>query len=201
MNIDFDTSVGPTPKLFSRKINTDKRGFFEELHGRLTYLNPVAQANCSYSKKNVFRGLHWQIEPEAIDKQVLVLSGCIEDVVVDLRQNSQTFLKCNTYVLHSGYNLIDGCLLEDCNQPLPMSIFIPKGFAHGFAVLSESGAHVVYTQSGLYSEKAARSLNVFDSTLVIPWQEFKLNAKSTIMSDQDTFARCVKDFDTSEFFS
>ena len=93
------------------------------------------QENFSKSKKNVIRGLHFQKNPKAQAKLVTAVSGEIFDVVVDLRKNSSTFGK---WV---------GEILSEINHK---SIYVPKGFAHGFCVLSE-GATVMYKINQEYS--------------------------------------------------
>jgi dTDP-4-dehydrorhamnose 3,5-epimerase len=111
----------------------DDRGFFEELYSKKWNLDfQCMQVNCSHSKKNVLRGMH--VAPFA--KLVNCIKGAIFDVVVDVRQDSTTYLKWFYIIL---------------NEDNQRSFYIPANCAHGFLALEES--HVVYAQDGLYDPK------------------------------------------------
>ncbi|MDG7042236.1 MAG: dTDP-4-dehydrorhamnose 3,5-epimerase [Nitrososphaerota archaeon] len=105
----------------------DARGYFMELHksSDLRFMPNIVQTNYSYSKKGVFRGLHFQLEPKAQGKLVNVIRGRVVDVAVDLRRDSSWFGR------HIAYEIYPG-----------RSIWVPPGFAHGFQALEES--YVVY---------------------------------------------------------
>jgi len=123
------TTTIPDVKIFEPEIFSDERGFFMETFTQKFFEESIGekiifcQENESFSKKNVLRGLHYQISPFAQSKLVRVLSGEILDIAVDLRKNSQTYMH---YV---------SVILSDENKK---QLFIPQGFAHGFLVLSEN---------------------------------------------------------------
>lgn len=150
------------PKVFS-----DERGYFLESYNErvLTELGideRFVQDNHSYSKRNVVRGLHYQIQhPQG--KLVRVVMGEILDVVVDLRQNSRTFGQWSAVPL------------SDDNKRM---LWIPPGFAHGFRVVSED-AHVLYKATDYYVPQAERTLAWNDPQLKINWQ---LTAEPVISS-------------------
>jgi dTDP-4-dehydrorhamnose 3,5-epimerase len=185
MNVEFDSSVGLVPQLMPRKAYEDERGHFEEMHSQVKTRFTIAQVNVSFSQRNVFRGLHWQVRPNELAKHVSVIYGRIEDVVVDLRQESKTFLKCATYLL-------------SCES----SLLVPSGFAHGFAVLSAEGALVSYAQDRLYEPKSERILSLFDTRIEIPWQLFKPNNATTVLAEKDAKALLIPwaDRAMSDFF-
>ena len=145
--------ISITPHLFN-----DERGYFFENfnHSRFKQdqidLNFI-QENFSKSKKNVIRGLHFQKNPKAQAKLVTAVSGEIFDVVVDLRKNSSTFGK---WV---------GEILSEINHK---SIYVPKGFAHGFCVLSE-GATVMYKINQEYSPDHEQGIIWNDPDIAISW--------------------------------
>lgn len=105
------------------------------------------------SKKNVLRGMHYQEEPYAQAKIIRVLKGAILDVVVDLRKGSETFGKNFSIILDS----------KDHRQ-----LYVPKGFAHGYYVLSKT-AKVNYKMNNIYSKNYARGIIYNDSSLNIDW--------------------------------
>lgn len=135
----------------------DERGFFSEFYQKKRYhalgINTdFSQINLVHSKKNVIRGLHYQKQyPQA--KLISVLKGTILDVAVDLRPDSATFLK--TIFIS----------LSDKNH---FQLYIPEGFAHGFAVYSDT-AEVVYQCSNDFYPEDECGLYYNDKTLNIPW--------------------------------
>ncbi len=136
------------------KVIVDERGYFMESYSQKTLsengieINFV-QDNQSKSKKGVLRGLHFQNAPHAQTKLVRVLSGSIFDIVVDLRRGKSTFGK--------HFNLE----LSADNQ---MQLLVPKGFAHGFLVLSEY-AEVFYKTDTFYNREADGGINFNDPSL------------------------------------
>jgi dTDP-4-dehydrorhamnose 3,5-epimerase len=142
------------PKIFS-----DSRGYFFESYKLETFLragipfNPV-QDNESKSVRGVIRGLHYQLEPFAQAKLIRVVLGKIYDVAIDLRRNSVTFGKWYGIELDS----------ENKTQ-----FFIPKGFAHGFSVLSET-AVIQYKCDNLYNPQFERGIRLNDHELNIDWR-------------------------------
>lgn len=141
------------PKVFS-----DSRGYFFESFKLETFLmagipfNPV-QDNESRSVYGVIRGLHYQLNPFAQAKLIRVVVGKIYDVAVDLRKNSLTFGKWYGVELDS----------ENKTQ-----FFIPKGFAHGFSVLSDI-AVIQYKCDNLYHPQYEKGISVKDPDLAIDW--------------------------------
>lgn len=144
--------------LLEPSIHTDSRGFFmetyreEELTSRGIDVHFV-QDNLSKSHKDTVRGLHYQIEQQQ-DKLIMVMEGTILDVAVDLRKDSPTF----------GEHVA-----KELSQDNRHQMFIPKGFAHGFAVLSEE-ALVYYKCSDYYYPVGERGLLWNDPELDIDWK-------------------------------
>lgn len=126
------------------------------------------QENHSYSIKNVLRGLHYQISPKAQGKLVRMVSGKIFDVAVDLRENSSTFGK---YI---------GVELSAENKK---QLWIPKGFAHGFFVMSEY-AEMVYKVSDYYDPESERTILWNDPDIGIEWP-IDCDKSALIISEKD----------------
>ena len=142
-----------TPKFFP-----DNRGTFAEIYKFSDFVKfgireKFVQVNLSESKKNVVRGLHYQIEPAAQGKLVQAVAGEIFDVAVDIRSKSPTFGKWTSINLSDKNN----CLF-----------YIPPGFAHGFAVLSDT-ARVIYYCTAEYAAAQERGIIYNDSALNIDW--------------------------------
>jgi dTDP-4-dehydrorhamnose 3,5-epimerase len=153
------------------KIFGDSRGYFLESYNQkvleekgitLTFI----QDNESKSYKNVLRGLHYQLAPYAQTKLIRVVEGCILDVVVDLRRGSPTFGHHFSIEL-SGEN--------------KLQLLIPKGFAHGFSVLSES-VIVNYKCDVYYQPNAERGILYNDPKLKIDW---RIGLETAIVSAKD----------------
>jgi dTDP-4-dehydrorhamnose 3,5-epimerase len=161
------------------KIYSDSRGYFFESYKLETFLkagipfNPV-QDNESKSMKGVIRGLHYQLEPFAQAKLIRVVLGKIFDVAVDLRKNSKTFGKWYGIELDS----------ENKTQ-----FFIPRGFAHGFSVLSET-AVIQYKCDNLYNPQFERGVSLNDPDLSIDW---RIGNLKPIISDKDLKHPQLKD--------
>lgn len=142
------------PKVFS-----DSRGYFFESFSQRTFSElglaaDFVQDNESLSQYGVIRGLHYQIEPYAQLKLVRVVQGKILDVALDLRKDSPTFGK------HFSYELT-----HDTKEML----LIPRGFAHGFSVLSQT-AQVVYKCDALFEHSAEKGIRYDDPQLNIDWR-------------------------------
>ena len=154
------------PQLFE-----DERGYFFESYNKVKYFSEgfdteFVQDNESKSVKGVIRGLHYQLEPYAQSKLVRVVQGIIFDVAVDLRKDSPTYGKWF------------GLELNDTNKK---QLFIPRGFAHGFSVLSET-AVVSYKCDNVYNKESERSINCNDPYLKIDW---KIAPSQQIISEKD----------------
>lgn len=138
------------------KVFKDERGHFYEMFHQHRYLDhgfpPFVQDNLSYSKKNVLRGLHYQL-PQAQGKLVGVTQGEIWDVAVDLRLSSLTFGKWY------------GICLNDQNH---LQLYIPPGFAHGFCVLSDF-ANFYYKCTEFYTTETEKGIAWNDPQLNIHW--------------------------------
>jgi dTDP-4-dehydrorhamnose 3,5-epimerase len=135
----------------------DERGFFQETYRSSLFkdqgLPMFVQDNHSLSRQNVIRGLHYQLPPHGQGKLVSVITGAVYDVAVDLRPESSTF----------GQWL--GVELTADNHRL---FYIPPGFAHGFATLTDN-THFVYKCTAEYSPNHDRGLRWDDPTLNITW--------------------------------
>ena len=163
--------------LIKPKIFNDSRGYFMETFVKKTFENfgidfNVVQENQSYSRKGVLRGLHYQLGKYVQAKIVRVLKGEIFDVAVDLRQSSPTFGKSIKVNLSEG------------NKNM---LYIPRGFAHGFEVLSED-AIVVYLIDNDYEPKMEAGIRWNDPDLNINWP-----IKSPILSEKDSKWPTIKE--------
>ena len=167
--------------MFEPEIFTDARGSFEETFNRRDYENALGQElnfvqdNLSVSKKDVLRGLHFQIPPHAQAKLIQVTRGAAFDVVVDLRLKSHTYGK---------YFTID---LTDENKK---KLFIPKGFAHGFLALSEDTIFQ-YKCDNYYNRDSEQSIIWNDPSLNIPWP-----CESPIISEKDSNSPAFEYFES-----
>ena len=149
----------------------DSRGYFFESYNKNVFESEnlrldFVQDNQSKSGYGVIRGLHYQIAPHAQTKLVRVLSGKIFDISVDIRKGSPTFGK---WV---------GVELSEENKK---QILVPKGFAHGFSVLSKT-AVVLYKCDDFYHPESDRGIIYNDKSLNIDW---KVDAAKTIVSQKD----------------
>lgn len=161
----------PDVVLLEPKVFGDERGFFFESFNQRVFNDLIGQEinfvqdNHSCSTKNVLRGLHYQIE-QPQGKLVRVIHGEIFDVAVDLRRSSKTF----------GMWVAEALSAENKKQ-----LWIPKGFAHGFLVLS-SKAEVLYKTTDFWAPDAEKTLAWNDPTLAINWP---LNASQPTLSRKD----------------
>jgi dTDP-4-dehydrorhamnose 3,5-epimerase len=141
------------------------------------------QDNQSESKKGVLRGLHFQLAPHAQSKLVRVIEGSVLDVAVDIRVGSPTF----------GQHVAVELTADNKKQ-----LFIPRGFAHGFVVLSET-ATFAYKVDNYYSPECDRGVAFDDRQLNIDW---RLSNEQLMLSDKDTkqssFAQLPECFNYSE---
>ena len=148
----------PGTLILEPKVFGDARGFFlesynEKVMAQIGIRDRFVQDNHSYSLHNVIRGLHYQIcHPQG--KLVRIVSGEIFDVAVDLRRSSPTFGKWH------------GVILGGETQRM---FWVPRGFAHGFRVLS-ANAHVMYKTTDFYHPECERTLVWNDPRIGIDWQ-------------------------------
>lgn len=151
----------PDVLLIEPKVFGDERGFFFESFNQKIFQQAAAlepafvQDNHSRSVKNVLRGLHYQLPPKAQGKLVRVVEGEVFDVAVDLRKSSKTFGQWVGQILSAENKL---------------QLWIPPGFAHGFAVLSES-AEFLYKTTDYYAPELERCIAWNDPTIGIRWPE------------------------------
>ncbi|WP_196895399.1 dTDP-4-dehydrorhamnose 3,5-epimerase [Aureivirga marina] len=150
----------------------DKRGYFFESFNSQKFNDAIGQKvnfvqdNQSFSTKGVLRGLHYQVGEFAQAKLVRVLEGAVLDVAVDIRKNSPTF----------GQHVAVELTAENKKQ-----LFIPRGFAHGFVVLSKT-ATFFYKCDNFYNKESEGGIIYNDSTIEIDW---KLEESELIISDKD----------------
>jgi len=165
------------------QVFEDSRGYFFESFQSARYRDlgitaDFIQDNESKSEWGVVRGLHYQLEPYAQSKLVRVVFGKVFDVAVDLRDGSPTFGKWFGIELSA----------ENKKQ-----FYIPKGFAHGFSVLSQT-AILAYKCDKYYSKESERGIRFDDSQLNIGWQ---VPAEKMIFSEKDRNAPYFKDAETN----
>ena len=165
------------------KVFGDNRGWFYESYSKRTLealgINiDFVQDNRSYSsQKGTLRGLHCQKDPGAQAKLLTCTKGKIFDVAVDIRKGSPT------YGQHVAVELT-----EDNHR----QFFIPRGFAHGFAVLSET-AVFQYKCDEFYHPEADGGISILDGSLGIDW---RIPTEKANLSDKDTKHALLKDFDS-----
>ncbi|MFB6320718.1 dTDP-4-dehydrorhamnose 3,5-epimerase [Saccharicrinis sp. FJH54] len=171
----------PIPDLLiiQPRIFKDERGYFYESWNKKSFNaagieNEFVQDNESQSSKGVVRGLHYQLAPYSQAKLVRVLSGSVLDVAVDLRKNSPTFGQWHSVELTEENKLM---------------FFVPRGFAHGFAVLSDK-AVFAYKCDNIYHPASERGIHPFDKALDIDWKTDPVNA---ILSPKDSIAPVFSD--------
>ena len=162
----------PDVLLIKPAIFGDDRGYFVETFRQDKFEAAVGhkvnfiQDNESKSSKGVFRGLHFQLPPYAQSKLVRVIEGSVLDVAVDIRQGSPTY----------GHYVMAELSADNKHQ-----LFVPRGFAHGFVVLSDT-AIFAYKVDNYYSPECDRGLAFDDETLNIDWQ---LPREDLKLSDKD----------------
>ena len=174
---DIEGVVIIEPKVFG-----DSRGYFFESWSQKDFdelVRPIkfVQDNESMSTYGVMRGLHFQRPPYTQSKLVRCVKGAVLDVAVDIRKGSPT------YGMHVAVELT-----EDNHR----QFFVPRGFAHGFAVLSET-AVFQYKCDYFYAPQADGGINILDESLGIDW---RIPTDKAILSEKDTKHECLKDFDS-----
>lgn len=160
----------------------DSRGYFFESFSQREFQEKVqkinfVQDNESMSSYGVMRGLHFQRPPFAQSKLVRCVQGTVLDVAVDIRKGSPTY----------GQHVAVELSAENHRQ-----FFIPRGFAHGFVVLSET-AIFQYKCDNFYTPEADGGINIKDESLGIDWQ---IPTNKALLSEKDTKHLCLKDFDS-----
>lgn len=160
------------------RVFGDERGFFLESYNRRGFSDAAGiseafvQDNHSKSQKDVLRGLHYQIE-NIQGKLIRVIAGQVFDVAVDMRKSSATFGRWTGHILSAE------------NKKM---LWVPRGFAHGFLVMS-SGAEVLYKTTDYYAPEHERAIIWNDPALAIDWP---IDGQPNL-SDKDQSAPLLKD--------
>lgn len=165
-------------KIIKPHVFHDDRGYFLETYNKIdTPLTNIKfiQDNESFSKKGTIRGLHYQVGKSAQSKLVRVIKGEIKDIIIDLRIKSKTYLDFFEIILSE----------ENKTQ-----LFVPKGFAHGFSVLSNE-AIVAYKVDNHYDKDSERCINPISENL---WFDWGINDEYILLSPKD-----VEGIDIVEF--
>lgn len=167
----FTKTAFPGLLVYEPNVYEDSRGYFFETYNAHVFKEAgidtvFVQDNQSRSAYGVIRGLHFQLEPHAQTKLIRVMTGKILDIVVDIRKGSPTYGKAFSIELSA----------ENYKQ-----VFIPKGFAHGFSVLSEY-AEVIYKCDVFYNKESESGISYMDPELNIDWM---IPADKEIISEKD----------------
>lgn len=166
----FQTSLNDVT-IFEPSVYSDERGHFFESYNEKQFNDAginakFVQDNQSFSKRGVLRGLHYQLAPFAQAKLVRAVYGEIFDVAVDIRKGSPDYGKWTAAILSAANK---------------KQMFIPRGFAHGFLVLSDY-AEVIYKCDNLYSPAHNAGIIYNDKTININWP---ISHKEIILSEKD----------------
>ncbi|WP_211999755.1 dTDP-4-dehydrorhamnose 3,5-epimerase [Chitinophaga sp. HK235] len=169
--MSFSETGLPGLLVYEPKVFGDSRGYFFESYNANTFRDAgieytFIQDNQARSTYGVLRGLHYQLEPYAQTKLVRVLEGKIIDAVVDIRKGSPTYGKSFTIELSAENKL---------------QLLVPKGFAHGYAVISET-AEVMYKCDNFYHKGSEGGIIYNDPDLNIDWG---IELNNAIISDKD----------------
>jgi len=170
------------PVILKPRVFEDSRGYFYESYNkeefdRLVGKVDFVQDNQSMSTFGVMRGLHFQRPPHAQAKLVRCIQGKVLDVAVDIRKDSPTYGK------HVAVEL---------SEENKLQFFIPRGFAHGFVVLSET-AVFQYKCDNLYAPQADGGISILDDSFGIDW---RIDVKDAILSEKDKKHPMFADFDS-----
>ena len=158
------------PKILSTKVNIDKRGYLIETFKKKKFNVNFDYTILVFSKKKVFRGLHFQKKKQQ-EKLLIVTKGSIIDYCIDLRKKSKTFTKVFKFKLKKNSVL-----------------YIPKGFAHGY-LCQEKDNKLVYLLSNYWFKKYEKVLDYKDNEI-----NLKINAKKIITSKRDEKGMSLNQF-------
>ena len=163
--------------LIEPTIFPDDRGFFLESYKLSDFQNfgidaSFVQDNHSFSKKDVVRGLHYQLPPHPQGKLVRVIKGSVWDVAVDIRKDSPTYLSW---------------VSEELSESNFKMLYIPPGFAHGFVALSDN-VHLVYKCTAEYNPQLDAGILWNDSEINVTWP-----VENPIISEKDKELPLLKD--------
>ena len=195
------------------RIFEDARGYFFESFSQREFDEKVApilghtvtfvQDNESKSSYGVMRGLHFQRPPYTQSKLVRCVKGAVHDVAVDIRKGSPTYgqhvecLLCahdeeGERIAREYENKSHSSFLVSPSSMIGLQFYVPRGFAHGFAVLSET-AVFQYKCDEFYHPEADGGINILDNSLGIDWQ---IPTDKAILSEKDTKHSLLKEFDS-----
>jgi len=166
----IDTNI-PDLKIFEPKVWRDDRGYFYESYNKQTFedagiTNVFVQDNQALSTFGVLRGLHYQLPPYTQAKLVRAVQGEILDVVVDIREDSPTYGKSFSIRLSAANK---------------KQLFVPRGFAHGYVVLSDT-AIFAYKCDNFYNKESEGGLRYDDPKIGIDWE---VAVKNVLLSEKD----------------
>ncbi len=184
--MNFVRTKIPDIVIIEPKVHGDDRGYFVEtfrqdkLEDFLGFKVNFCQDNESKSSYGVLRGLHYQLPPFSQTKLVRVIDGTVLDVAVDIREGSPTFGK------HVSVELTG----ENKRQ-----LFVPRGFAHGFVVISES-ATFAYKVDNFYSPECDRGIAFDDVSIGVDW---KIEKDKMLLSPKDTKQPLLKDAELFDY--
>ena len=188
------------------KVFKDARGYFFESFSQREFEEKVrkinfVQDNESMSSFGVMRGLHFQRPPYTQSKLVRCVKGAVLDVAVDIRKGSPTYgqhvacLLCahdeeGRAIAEKHHDLLNHLPLRESREGL--QFFVPRGFAHGFAVLTET-AVFQYKCDNFYHPEADAGISIKDESLGIDW---RIPINQALLSEKDLKHACLKDFDS-----
>ena len=199
------------------KVFGDKRGYFFESFSQREFDEKVApilghtinfvQDNESMSSYGVMRGLHFQRPPYTQSKLVRCVKGAVLDVAVDIRKGSPTYGQ-HVECLLCAHDEEGERIAREYNESLTdnrstltakvgRQFFVPRGFAHGFVVLSET-AVFQYKCDEFYHPEADGGISILDSSLGIDW---RIPTEKALLSDKDTMHPMLKDFESPFIFT
>ena len=211
MNV-IKTAIGGV-LIIEPRIFEDARGYFFESFSQREFDEKVApilghtvtfvQDNESKSSYGVMRGLHFQRPPYTQSKLVRCVKGAVLDVAVDIRKGSPTYgqhvecLLCahdeeGERIAREYENKSHSSFLVPPSSMIGLQFFVPRGFAHGFAVLSET-AVFQYKCDEFYHPEVDGGISILDDSLGIDW---RIPTEKTILSEKDTKHPLLKDFDS-----
>ncbi len=175
------------PLIIEPRVFLDSRGYFFESWTQRGYDDIIGkthfvQDNESKSVRGVIRGLHFQSPPFAQSKLVRCVLGSVLDVIVDIRKGSPTY----------GQHVAVELSADNHRQ-----LFVPKGFAHGFAVLSDE-AIFQYKCDNYYAPQADGGISLLDESLGVDWH---IPLNEAILSDKDRNRPTLAEFDSPFSFS
>ena len=202
INTAIDGVVIIEPRVFK-----DARGYFFESFSQREFEEKVrkinfVQDNESMSSYGVMRGLHFQRPPYTQSKLVRCVKGAVLDVAVDIRKGSPTYGQ-HVECLLCAHDEEGERIANEYNKSLTTNhstltakvgrqFFVPRGFAHGFAVLSET-AVFQYKCDEFYHPESDGGISIVDDSLGIDW---KIDADKVLLSEKDTKHALLKDFDS-----